>query len=299
MPLFEGFTEETVSGAGADVFLRMGGDPANPALVMLHGYPQTSAMWHLVAPRLVDRFHVICPDLRGYGRSGKPGTGHPGSDPTHALYSKRAMADDILAALDGLGVERFFLAGHDRGGRVAHRLAMDRPERVSALSVLDIAPTREMYAGTDRSFATAYFHWFFLIQPYPLPERLIDNGQAFWEMKCRNLGAGTFHPEAEEEYRRYFCTPEGVHASCEDYRAAASIDLVHDEADGDRKLAMPVQALWAKDRVVDRHFEVLAEWRKRAEIVEGFAVEGSHYVAEEDPETIANLYREFFARTAR
>lgn len=297
--MFENFEERTLAGAGAKVFARIGGNSDNPPLVLLHGYPQTSAMWHQVAPLLTDRYRVICPDLRGYGRSGKPGTDHPGDDPTHGLYSKRAMAADIIAAVKELGYDRFLLASHDRGARVAHRLGMDFPQVCPAISVLDIPPSREMYAATSKGFATAYWHWFFLIQPYPLPESIIsENPDNFWLGK--NLGnAGgqnVFDPAAMEEYLTAFRDPAVIHASCEDYRAAATIDIEHDDEDGARKLKMPLQVLWAKDRVIDTFFDPIAEWKKRADLVEGFAVEGTHYVAEEDPRTIADAYLNFFER---
>ena len=295
--MFKGFQEETVKGAGADVFMRIGGSTDAPPLVLLHGYPQTSAMWHLVAPILSETYRVFCPDLRGYGRSGKPGT--PGLDPTHSLYSKRAMAADIVAAMAEMGIDRFFLAGHDRGGRVAHRLGMDFPETCPAISVLDIAPTREMYASTDSKFATAYWHWFFLIQPYPIPENIIaKDPDNFWMGKniANAGGENLFGKEALAEYLAAFRDPATIHGSCEDYRAAATIDIEHDDADGDAMLGMPLQVLWAKDRVIDRCFDPLELWRRRAKIVEGQTVKGTHYVAEEDPATIAKLYLDFFGR---
>jgi len=297
--MFEGFTEERVEGAGAEIFLRRGGDPSNPPLVLLHGYPQTSAMWHLVAPLLTDAYHVICPDLRGCGRSGKPGADAPGQDPSHALYSKRAMAADVVAVMRRLGHERFLLAGHDRGGRVAHRLGLDFPEACPAISVLDIAPTREMYAATNKGFATAYWHWFFLIQPWPVPEDIIARDpDAFWLGKgiANAGGRDPFAPEAMAEYRAAFRDPAMIHATCEDYRAAATIDIEHDDADGARRLEMPLQVLWAKGRVIDRFFRPLELWSQRAEQVEGGTVDGTHYVAEEDPATIASLYRSCFGR---
>ena len=297
--MFDGFQEKRVQGDGAELFFRIGGDPNKPPLVLLHGYPQTSAMWHLVAPILAKDYQIFCPDLRGYGRSGKPGTDQPGQDETHALYSKRAMAADIVAAMRRLGHDRFFLAGHDRGGRVAHRLGLDHHNVCPAISVLDIAPTREMYAGTSQGFATEYWHWFFLIQPYPRPEQMIGaDPDGFWLGKnLANAGGdNVFHPDALDEYLESFRDPAVIHASCEDYRAAATIDIDHDDADDGRRLTMPLQVLWAKDRVIDRYFDPILEWSKRAENVEGFSVTGSHYVAEEDPETIAQAYRHFFGK---
>lgn len=292
--MFEGFSEERVEGEGAEIFLRRGGAAGAPPVLLLHGYPQTSAMWARTAAILARDFEVVCADLRGYGRSGKPPT-----DAEHAPYSKRAMAADMVAMMRRLGHERFFLAGHDRGGRVSHRLGMDHPGAPIALAVLDIAPTREMYAETDMAFAAAYWHWFFLIQKAPLPETMIGaDPRSYWKFKCMKQSGGAipFAPEALEEYLSAFEDPATIHASCEDYRAAASIDIAHDDADGGRKLAMPMLALWARGRVVDRCFDPLALWRKRADIVEGEAMEGTHYLPEDDPEGVAERLKNFFLK---
>lgn len=291
--MFEGFEERYEDGAGARIFLRVGGPADGEPLLLLHGYPQTSAMWHRLAPMLTDRYRVICPDLRGYGRSDKPA-----SDPDHASYSKRAMAADMVGVMRQLGHDRFAVLAHDRGARVAHRLGLDHPDAVSVMTLLDIAPTREMYAATDRDFAAAYWHWFFLIQPAPVPEDIIGaDPDTYWMRKCINqAGHNPFAPEALEEYLHCFRDPEAIRASCEDYRAAATIDIAHDDADGGRRLAMPLQVLWARKGVIERCFDALDLWGTRAEQVEGFAMDATHYMAEEIPGEIAGAMRAFHAR---
>lgn len=242
--LFPGFRVVDVDTPGTRIRVRVGG--SGPPLLLLHGYPQTHVMWHRVTARLRDRFTLVCADLRGYGDSGKP----PSAD-DHAPYSKRAMAGDMAALMTELGHERFLLAGHDRGGRVSHRLALDRSERVLKLAVLDIGPTREMYCGTTEAFAWAYWHWFFLIQPAPYPETLLGaNGEFYLRsmMGGRHAGLGAFAPEALAEYVRCARDPATVHGWCEDYRAAATIDLRHDDEDGGRKVACPLLALWGGAR---------------------------------------------------
>ena len=279
--MFRGFEEHRVAVAGGETFVRVGGK--GPPLLLLHGYPQTSAMWHRVAPALAQRFRVVAPDLRGYGRSHKPA-----ATADHAQMSKRAMAADVAQVMEALGHDRYLVVGHDRGGRVGHRLAADMPERVRALTVLDIAPTREMYRDGGFAFAQTYWHWYWLTQPAPMPERLIGADPAwYWRMKCRALGASPFAPGAEAEYLAAW-TPEAIAASCEDYRAAATIDLAHDDADvaAGRRLAMPVQALWAERGAIERLFDCLALWRERADDVRGHALPGGHYLAEEHPEPL-------------
>lgn len=292
MRLFDGFHEDRIACGEVSLFVRHNGAVERPALLLLHGYPQTSAMWHGVAPRLAERYHVICPDLRGYGRSDTPAT-----EPDHASYSKRRMAGDMIALLDHFGHAQTFVGAHDRGARVAHRLGLDHVARVRAMVVLDIAPTREMYANTSDAFARAYWHWFFLIQPAPLPETLIAaNADTFWLGKCVNQAGGEspFHPDALAEYLRCFANPEVIRGSCEDYRAAASIDIIHDDADGGRKLSMPLLALWATRGVIERCFDPMALWRMRADHVQGQALEATHYMAEEIPEDIADRMARFF-----
>jgi len=292
--MFEEFVEERIEGDGATLFVRRAGPVGAPPVVLLHGYPQTSAMWHGVAPILARSYQVICPDLRGYGRSDKPT-----SDALHQPYSKRAMAGDIVAVMRRLGHERFLVGAHDRGARVAHRLGLDHPGRVGAMVLLDIAPTREMYAATNAEFAHAYWHWFFLTQPSPLPEQLIGaDPEAFWKLKCFNQAKGKnpFSPAALAEYLNAFADPVAIHASCEDYRAAATIDIDHDDADMGHKLDMPILTLWAKRGVIETCFDALALWRQRAKRVEGEALDTTHYMPEEIPEDIAERMSDFFAR---
>ncbi len=294
---FADFAEEWIDCADVTIFLRHNGQADKPAMLLLHGYPQTSAMWHLVAPLVDPQYHVICPDLRGYGRSGKPP-----SVPDHASYSKRAMAADMIALLDHFGHESAVIGAHDRGARVAHRMGLDHPARIRAMVLLDIAPTREMYACTTEEFARAYWHWFFLIQPAPLPEKLILGGpRGFWLRKCINQsdGNGPFHPEVLEEYLACFDNADTVRASCEDYRAAATIDIVHDNADGRRRLKMPVLVLWAKRGVIGKCFDPMELWRLRADDIRGEALDATHYMAEEIPADISNRMTVFFGDQGR
>jgi haloacetate dehalogenase len=290
--MFEGFTEEMIAGNGAKIFVRRAGPLGAEPLVLVHGYPQTSAMWHQLAPELAKNFQVICPDLRGYGRSDKPP-----SDAQHSPYSKRAMASDIAAVMSELGHERFHVGAHDRGARVCHRLGLDHGERVKSMVFLDIAPTREMYANTSDAFAKAYWHWFFLIQDYPIPETMIgENPESYWKMKCFNQAGGDnpFSDAALAEYLDAFRDPATIHATCEDYRAAATIDLRHDDEDGSRKLAMPLKAIWAKHGVIGRCFDAAALWAERAENVTCTEVDATHYMAEEIPDEILAHMIAFF-----
>jgi haloacetate dehalogenase len=291
--MFDGFERRTVAGDGVEINAVVGG--SGPPLLLLHGYPQSHVCWHKVAPLLADSFTVVASDLRGYGDSGKP----PG-DERHETYSKRRMAADQVRVMAALGFECFDLAGHDRGGRVAHRLALDHPAAVRKLAVLDIAPTLAMYRGTDMRFAIAYYHWFFLIQPFDLPERLIGaDPDYFLRQKLIGLGGSAaglspFTPEALAEYLRCFRDPATIHASCEDYRASASIDLEHDEADLPRKVASPVLALWGAAGRLARCCDVLPLWRERAADVRGEALPCGHFLAEEAPEMLAERLRVFF-----
>ena len=289
--MFEGFEQRRVAVSGTEINLRLGG--SGPALLLLHGYPQTHVMWHRIAPRLAERFTVVCADLRGYGDSGKPESGLPIGDSGHAAYSKRAMAGDQAEVMTALGFERFSVVGHDRGARVTHRLLLDHGARVDKAAVLDIAPTLEMYEATDRAFAEAYYHWFFLIQPFDLPERMIGADPDYYlEKKIGKWSkvGGCFTPETLAEYKRCFRDPATIHATCEDYRAAATIDLEHDRADRDRRVTPPLLVLWGQLGVIERCYDVLGLWRQRAEMVEGRALPCGHFLAEEAPEeTLAAL----------
>jgi haloacetate dehalogenase len=244
-------------------------------------------MWHRIAPRLAERFTVVAADLRGYGDSSKP----PG-DPDHATYSKRAMAADQVEVMEALGFDRFALVGHDRGARVAHRLAFDHPGRVTRLALLDIVPTWEVFKATNQEIATSTFHWFFLIQPDGLPERMIGaEPEHFLGRMLGRWSAGAyFDPEAVAEYERCFRDPAAIHATCEDYRAGASIDLAHDEADLGRTVDVPLLVLWgAKGHLVPL-FDVLGVWGARFPDVRGRALPCGHFLAEELPdETLAEL----------
>ncbi len=285
--MFEGFKQVRVDTGEVAINAIVGGQ--GQPLLLLHGYPQTHVIWHKIAPRLAARYTVVAADLRGYGDSGKP---EGALD--HSNYSKRAMARDQVELMRQLGFERFYVAGHDRGARVAHRLAIDHPDRVLKLALLDISPTKKMYESTNREFAQAYYHWFFLIQPKPLPEKLIESDPQFYLLKkigSGSAGLSAFAPDALSEYLRCF-TPETIHASCEDYRASASIDLEHDRADmqARRKIACPLLVLWGKRGVIERCFTPLKDWGEVATDVRGRALEGGHYLAEELPdETCAEL----------
>jgi haloacetate dehalogenase len=289
--MFDGFQRQHIRVGEVTINLVLGG--SGPPVLLLHGYPQTHVMWRKVAPILAERFTVVVPDLRGYGDSDKPR-----GLPDHSNYSKRVMARDQVEMMAALGFPRFALAGHDRGARVAHRMALDHPERVSRLAVLDIAPTRTMYLRTTREFAKAYYHWFFLIQPTPFPETLIGaNPEAYLRkhMGGRFAGLAPFEPEAWPEYLRCFSDAAAIHASCEDYRAAESIDLEHDEADfGRRKLECPLLVLWGRHGTIERCFTPLADWREYAASVTGKALDCGHYLAEERPTEVARELVEFF-----
>jgi haloacetate dehalogenase len=261
---------------------------------LLHGYPQTHAMWHKIAPALARDYTVVCADLRGYGDSSKPK-----GLTDHSNYAKRAMAQDMAEVMTRLGHERFHLAGHDRGARVAHRLARDHGRRVRTLAVLDISPTLKMYEATDKAFATAYYHWFFLIQKPPLPEQMIAGHVPHYVL--RRLGRGKagmspFARAAVREYERAFRDPRTIHATCEDYRASATIDLEHDRKDLKRKLRMPVLVLWGRRGVIERLFDPLRDWREVALDVRGRALDCGHFLPEEKPREVLAELRRFLAR---
>jgi haloacetate dehalogenase len=288
--MFEGFQTETI--ATADTTIAVSRKGSGPAVLLLHGYPQTHVMWHAIAPRLAEHYSVVCADLRGYGASGRPP-----SDDTHAAYSKRVMARDQIEVMAHLGFERFAVVGHDRGGRCAYRLALDHPERLWALSVLDILPTYEHFARIDTQFALGYFHWFFLAQPFDLPERMIAaDPESFYFGRTKSL----FTPEAYAHYLKSAREPETIHAMCEDYRAAAGIDRRLDEADkvAGTRIQCPLQVLWGKRNLLERCYDVLAVWREWARAVEGQAIDCGHYLPEEAPDATYSAIKDFLDRNA-
>ena len=281
-PDFE--TRDIETDTGVQIRIRTGGQGA--PLLLLHGHPQTHAIWHKVAPVLAEQFTLVLADLRGYGDSSKPQ-----GDADHANYSKRVMARDMRRVMQSLGHAQFSVLAHDRGARVAHRLAVDHAQAVRRLVVLDIAPTLAMYEQTSEAFARAYWHWFFLIQPAPLPERLIEADPAAYVrevMGRRSAGLAPFDPRALAEYERAIALPGTAHGICEDYRAAAGIDLGHDRADCEQgvRLTMPVLALWGREGAVHRCFEPLEEWRRVADDVRGGPLPCGHYIAEEAPDAL-------------
>ena len=288
--MFEGFEERKISTSGAAINLVIGG--SGPPLLLLHGYPQTHVMWHKVAPRLSEHFTVVAADLRGYGDSDKPA-----GDPDHLNYSKRAMARDQAEAMAALGFDAFFLAGHDRGARVSHRLTKDFADRVRKLATLDIIPTHRMFQIVDKEMAANTYHWFFLIQPFDFPERVIGAGADYFIRHSFQRGSNwqeVFPSEALEEYVRCSTDPATIHAICEDYRAGASIDLVHDEEDFDTKITCPHLALWSDRGYVGRTQDVLGVWNDYSRDVRGHSVPSGHYIAEELPDETYQALRDFF-----
>jgi haloacetate dehalogenase len=287
--MFEGFEDLKIETSGTTINLVKGGN--GPPMLLLHGYPQTHVMWHKVAPRLARDFTVVAADLRGYGDSGKP---H--GDPEHQSYSKRVMAQDQMEVMEHLGFESFLLVGHDRGARVAHRLTKDHPQRVRKLVTLDIIPTRRMFQIVNKEMATNTYHWFFLIQPYDFPERVIGADPDYFirsRFKRVKDAARVFPPEAIEEYVRCFSDPAAIHGACEDYRAGASIDLVHDGADFNQKVTCPHLALWSATGYVGRTQDVLQVWREYSTDVRGHSLPCGHYITEELPDEMYHTLREF------
>lgn len=297
---FHGFEPLTLQTPDSTVFARVGGRRGAPALLLVHGFPQTSAMWHRVAQRLKNDFFLILPDLRGYGASlVRPETP---TGPPHQRHSKRAMAHDLALLLDHLGVAQASVCGHDRGGRAAHRFALDHPERTAKLCVIDIAPTLDMYQRTDMAFARAYYHWFHLIQPAPLPETMIGgNALAYLHAKLGGWGSGGLshiEPEALAEYERSFCRPEAIHNACEDYRASAGIDLEHDRESRaqEQRIEADTLVLWGERGVVQKMFDPLRLWQAQcgASVV-GWAMPAGHFIPEELPAETAAALKAFFA----
>jgi haloacetate dehalogenase len=302
-PWFEAFEARTWDVNSTRIHARVTRTPPadRPVLLLLHGFPQSHVLWHRVAQALQNDFYLVMPDLRGYGESAKPA-----GLPDHSNYSKRTMAQDIVALMDALGVAQFHVCGHDRGGRVAHRLAVDHPSRVLSLCVIDIAPTLDMYAATDFAFAQAYYHWFHLTQPSPLPETMIGgNPLAYLHAKLGGWGyggVGYIEPAAIAAYERCFVAEGTIHAMCEDYRASASIDLEHDRAsralpDGQGKIRCDTLVLWGERGVVNRLFDPLALWQTQcAAHVTGVRMPAGHFIPEELPQDTATLLRDWVSR---
>lgn len=292
--MFEGFAHRRIATSGAEIFAAVGGE--GPPLLLLHGFPQTHVMWHRVAPALAERFTVIAPDLRGYGDSEKiPG------DPAHVRHAKRTVAQDQVEVMRALGFERFQVVGHDRGARVAHRMALDHPQRVERVAFLDIVPTLEVFERVDQRMATIYYHWFFLIQPNGFPEHFIGLDPEVYLR--RTLGAWgssgeVFGEAAFAAYLRAMRDPASVHAMCEDYRAAASIDLEHDGKDraAGRTIGCPALVLWGSNSAVGRLYDdPLALWRPYAPQLQGKALPGGHFLPEECPAEVLEALQAFLA----
>ena len=288
--MFKGFSGQKLAVSETEINLVSGGN--GPPLLLLHGYPQSHVMWHKVAPSLAKNFTLVIPDLRGYGDSGIP---QP--DDQHYNYSKRATARDQAEVMDALGYSQFMVCGHDRGGRVAHRMTLDYPEKILKLCVLDIVPTYRIFEDADKDLATKYWHWFFLIQRHPVPETMIGNSLEFYlrtQFGSWGHGADTITEEAFGEYLRCFKRPDVLYATCEDYRAGASIDLEHDKVDLATKISCPLLALWGALGAMHNRYDVIAAWKERALNVQGKAINSGHFIPEEAPEDIIEQLSEFF-----
>jgi len=289
--MFDGFTLTTIDTGKLHIRLRSGGN--GPPLLLLHGNPQTHVMWHAVAPALAEHFTVIATDLTGYGMSSKPA-----SSDDHAAYSKRAMANDQIEVMRRLGHERFMVAGHDRGGRVAYRMALDHPDVVQKVALLDIIPTLDAFERGGKDFGLGYYHWFFLAQPAPLPETLITaDPDWFWRWHTDRSPRKFFSPDAVNDYLTCFRNPETVRAICEDYRAAATMDCTIDAQDREasRRITCPLLALWGKQARLQQWYDTLAVWREWADDVRGGPLDCGHYLAEELPKETANALIAFFS----
>ena len=284
---FPGFKHLTTKTSGATINFVTAG--SGPPLLLLHGYPQTHIEWRDVAPQLAKKFTVVAADLRGYGDSSKPADGE-----NHLNYSKRAMAQDQVELMASLGFQKFALVGHDRGGRVAHRLALDHADRVTKLAILDIVPTYKVLHSVTNELATANFHWWFLIQKTPMPETLIGNSAEVWlRTRFERIPPGVLSKEAFAEYLRSFTLPGSIHGSCEDYRAGATIDLIHDAADLDHKISCPVLILWGQRGVWPKLYDVVEVWKERASNVTGKEMPTGHFIAEEKPDLLLEELNKF------
>ena len=285
---FPGFKQISIKTSGATINGVMGG--SGPPLLLLHGYPQSHLEWHKIAPMLTKNYTVVATDLRGYGDSSIPEDGI-----NHFGYSKRATAQDQVEVMEQLGFKSFNVAAHDRGARVGHRMALDHPTKVQKLVVMDIVPTHKLYASTNKEFASAYWHWFFLIQDAPLPETLLSNNASFFFKERVFYGMiPKFIPEEiYKEYLRHFKNPANMHAMCEDYRAGATIDLEHDEQDMNVKITCPVLALWGANGVMGTQFNVIETWRERALNVSGKSLPCGHWLPEQLPEQVYEELNKF------
>lgn len=289
------FTQDKKTFDDISINFVHGGNKEAKPLLLIHGYPQTHVMWHKVANELSKEYYIVCPDLRGYGKSSKP----KGNE-THENYSKKNMAKDMIHLMSSLGFDEFFVAGHDRGARVTHRLCLDYPQHVLKACVMDIAPTYHMFEHTNQTFATGYYHWFFLIQPDNLPEKLIGANAAYYlteklkrwsdkEVAFENK----FDKEAVKEYTECFDT-KSIHATCEDYRAAASIDMSDDEKDRNRKVSIPLLVLWGEKGFIHKTYDVLSVWEMYANNVQGHSLECGHFLPEERPKEVIEALKSFF-----
>ena len=291
--MFSGFINQFVKVDKGKIFCRLKGN--GPPLLLLHGYPQTHVMWHRTSPELSKYFTVIVADLRGYGDSFVLTGGT-----NHKNYSKREMAKDMVELMNQLNFNKFFVAGHDRGGRVAHRMARDFRDKIIALSVLDICPTLDMYELTDMKFAKGYFHWFYLIQPAPFPEKMIMENPRRWLKSRFNRSPKGFFRVTEGEYLRTFKQKKRIYATCEDYRAAATIDLEHDKKDRKKKLNIPIQVLWGKKGVVGKQFNPIKIWQKYTnKKVYGVEINSEHFIPEESPKQTVKYLKLFFLKNVK
>jgi len=290
--MFETFATRRIETRDATIYLAVGGE--GPPLLLLHGCPQTHIMWRKIAPALAERYTVVAPDLRGYGGSSKPR-----GRPDHSNYAFRAMAQDQVAVMSALGFERFAAIGHDRGARVLHRMALDHPDRLETMALLDILPTTTLYEHMNQTFALEYWEWIFFVQAADMPERMISTEvDAFLVHEMGPLRShGVIEEEAWQAYRQALDTPDKAHGCCEDYRAAASIDLTHDYADLDHKVRCPILLLWGQRNPVWQGFDMLGTWRTRAESVEGEPIAAGHYLAEEAPGATLERLLAFLGKT--
>lgn len=284
------FKTQIVSNGDVNISVNVTGQ--GEPLLLIHGYPETHLGWYKMVPELAKKYTVICPDLRGNGASDKPAGAED-----HSNYSKRAMASDMIAIMDELGFDKFKVVGHDRGARVTHRLCLDYPERVTRAVFLDIIPTLTLYETVNQDVATVYFHWFFLIQKAPLPENLIGGDPIqylHWGLGGRIGGVEAVDPEALAAFEENMQDPDVIHATCEDYRAAASIDLEHDRADSDKKIQCPLLVVWGNLGPMGKLYDIMSTWQGKAENVQGLGLECGHYPAQEKPDELLAALADFF-----